>query len=244
MSLNFQKINTYACAPVENNDRSYDLYSAHAYVIEAGDSATITTGIAVSIPTGYHARTYSTRAAESNRIEVSTFCSINHHSHKYQTDRQIVRELSVTLYNRGVEDYHIARGDLIEYLEEHQVKQMPVYEVQEIDDFATSSEFNVQMKLRNVKEFPGRVRTWFISMYKNKPEVMITKYTNSDMVGFLEEFRQTPQWIKSRTKLELEAKFLFPRLRDVTEKTGEPAQTPFERLKDDYAVAKAKAQVI
>ena len=244
MSLNIKKVQNYAYLPVLNNDGSYDLYSAEAYVIEPGDSVTVTTGLAISAPIGYHARVYSTRAAESNNIEVSSFCSINHYSHKYQTTRQTVQELILVLRNHGYEDYNIKRGSLIAVMVLHQIKKLPIYEVEELNDIA--QDFSVKMKMRDIKNFPGQIRSWFLLTYKNNPTRTISKYTIPSMIAELEEFKKCEEYQHSKKKEDLEARFLYPRIRDCEEKitVDETQITPFTRLKEDHSLAKAKAHIV
>lgn len=241
MSLNVKKLTPQARIPVETTDGSYELYAGNNYVIAPGQNMTITTGLAISIPTGYNARVYSTCAAESHNVEVSNFCSINHHSYKC-TINQTVQELRVILRNHGMSDYHVRLGDQIARMLVHQIKKLPVYEVDKLDDI--TQDFSVQMKLHNVKSFPGRVRTWFIMEYKNTPDKFKERYTTPDILTELETFKTTQEYIRSRTKLELEAKFVYNRVEKSTELVGEPAQTLFDRAKTDHGIAKVKAQAM
>jgi len=241
MSLNVKKLTPLARIPVESNDGSYELYSVNNYVIPPGGNCIVTTGLAISIPTGYNGRVYSTSAAEAFNVEVSNFCTINHHSYK-STLTQTVQELKVTLRNCGKSDFNVARGDQIARLIVHQVKKLPVYEVERLDDI--TQDFSVQMKMHNVKSFPGRVRTWFIMEYKNSPERFREKYTTPEMLEELETFKMTQEYIRSRTKMELEAKFIYNRVEKCEDKIGDSEMTPFERAKTDHGVAKSKAQTM
>lgn len=240
MSLNFRKVVPHAKAPVQNSDGSYDLYSANNYIVESGDNAMISIGIEVSIPMGYNARVYSISTAETHNIEVSNFCSINYHAHKYQTNKQTVKELRIKLYNYGFVDYNVAQGQLVAVLVLHQIKRLPICEVSSLKNI--TDDFSVKVKLRNVKNFPSRVRTWFIGDYKIKPIPMTERYTTPEMREALEEYKQTQEYVKSKTRLDLEAKFLFTEIKKATEATGDPPMTPFQRLKEAHSLAKARAQ--
>lgn len=231
MSLNVKKLNPLASIPILQQDKSYELYAGNNYQIDPGKSCCVTTGLAISIPTGYHAGMYSTSAAEAYNVETSSFSSINHHAYK-ETLTQTVQELKVTLRNNGSTVYNVKRGDPVARLVVHQVKPLPVCEVEKLDDI--TQDFSVQMKLRGVKSFPGRVRPWFILEYKNTPEKFREKYTTPEILEELEEYKQTQDYIRSKTKLELEAKFLYSRI--------EKDETMFDKAKHDYSLAKAKAQ--
>ncbi len=241
MSLNVKKLSPLSRIPIETTDGSYELYAANNYVIPSGSNCVITTGLAISIPTGYNARVYSTSTAESHNIEVSNFCSINHHSYK-TTLNQTVQELKIVLRNHGKSEFNITRGDPIARMIIHQIKKLPVYEVDKLDDI--TQDFSVQMKLRGVKSFPGRVRTWFVMEYKNAPDRCRERYTNSTILEELETFKTTQEYIRSRDKMDLEAKFIYNKVEKSEERTGEPAMTLFDRAKADHNVAKAKASAI
>lgn len=239
MSLNVKKLNSLAHIPVQKQDKSYEIYAGNNYQIDPGKSCCVSTGLAISIPTGYHTGVYSTSAAEAYNVETSSFCSINHHAYK-ETINQTVQELKITLRNFGSTIYNVKKGDPVARLVVHQVKSLPVYEVDKLDDI--TQDFSVQMKLRGVKSFPGRIRPWFILEYKNTPEKFREKYTNSLILNELEEYKQTQDYIRSKTKLDLEAKFLYSRIERDETKQGENEQTVFEKVKHDYSLAKAKAQ--
>lgn len=239
MSLNVKKLTPLASIPIQQQDKSYEIYASNNYQIDPGKSCCVSTGLEISIPTGYHAGIYSTSAAEAYNVETSSFCSINHHAYK-ETLNQTVQELKVTLRNFGSTVYNVKRGDPIARLVIHQVKPLPVYEVEKLDDI--TQDFSVQMKLRGVKSFPGRVRPWFILEYKNTPEKFREKYVTPEILAELEEYKETQDYIRSKTKLELEAKFLYSRIEKDETKHGDPEQTMFEKAKHDYSLAKAKAQ--
>jgi dUTPase len=234
MSFNVKCIVPGAKAPNMNNDGSYDLYSSENHVIEPTESITVSTGLAISIPVGYHARVYSTRAAESNNIEVSNFCSINHHSHKFNTSNQTVWELKVIVRNLGNSDYHIKKGTPVAKMVIHQIKRLPVFEVEELDDI--TQDFSVKLKMRNVKSFPGRSDTWFIMVYKENPEEIRPKYCNDEMIEQLEDFKLTPEYEKSRRRLDLEGKFLA--------KLIKKDDALITKLRDDFNKAKSKSLII
>jgi len=238
MSLNVKKLTPLARVPVETTDGSYEFFAANNYIVMAGTSLIISTGLAISIPTGYNARVYSTSAAESSDIEVSNFCSINHHSYKCTTN-QSVQELKIILRNFSTTDYHVKTGDIIAKMIVHQIKRLPVYEVEKLDDI--TQDFSVQMKLRNVKSFPGRVRTWFILEYKNSPDKFREKYTNQEIIAEFETFKETQDYIRSRTKIELEAKFIFNKIEKCEDKIDDPPITFLEKIKIDHGIAKTKA---
>lgn len=239
MSLNVKKLTPIARIPIESTDGSYELYAANNYVIPPGGNCIVSTGLAISIPTGYNARVYSTSAAEAFNVEVSNFCSINHHSYKC-TLTQTVQELKVVLRNYGKNEFNVANGDQIARLMVHQIKKLPVYEVEKLDDI--TQDFSVQMKMHNVKSFPGRVRTWFILEYKNAPERFREKYTTPGMLEELETFKTTQEYIRSRTKMELEAKFIYNRVEKCEDKIND--MTPFDKAKADHGIAKSKAQAM
>jgi dUTPase len=241
MSLNVKKLNPLAYIPILQQDKSYEIYAGNNYQIDSGKSCCISTGLAISIPTGYHAGIYSSSAAQAYNVETSSFCSINHHAYK-ETITQTVQELKVTLRNFGSTIYNVKRGDPIARLVIHQVKQLPVYEVEKLDDI--TQDFSVQMKLRGVKSFPGRVRPWFILEYKNTPDKFREKYVTNEILLELNEYKQTQEYIRSKTKLELEAKFLYNCIEKDNTTHGDPPQTMFEKAKHDYSLAKAKAQNI
>lgn len=241
MSLNVKKLTTLAFIPVQQSDKSYEIYAGNNYQIDPGKSCCVSTGLAISIPTGYHAGVYSVAAAEAYNVETSSFCSINHHAYK-ETINQTVQELKVTLRNFGSTVYNVMRGDPVARLVIHQVKPLPVYEVEKLDDI--TQDFSVQMKLRGVKSFPGRVRPWFILEYKNTPDKFREKYVTPEILAELEDYKETQDYIRSKTKLDLEAKFLYSRIEKDESKHGDPPQTMFDKAKHDYSLAKAKAQNI
>jgi dUTPase len=234
MSFNCKSLVPGSRAPALNNDGSYDLFSSENHIVKPQESITVSTGMAVSIPVGYHARVYSTRAAESNNVEVSNFCSINHHSHKYNTTNQTVWELKVILRNLGYVDYHIKKGTPIAKMVIHQIKRLPVFEVEELDDI--TQDFSVKMKMKNVKSFPGRSDTWFIMIYKENPEETKPKYCTDEMLEQLEDFKLTPEYERSKRKLDLEGKFLA--------KLIKKDEDMISKLRDDFGKAKAKSHII
>ncbi len=234
MSLNVKRLVPEAHVPGMNNDGSYDLYSAENHIINPSESITVSTGLALSIPVGYHARVYSTRAAEAHNIEVSNFCSINHHSHKFDSGTQTVWELKVIIRNLGHMEFNISKGMPIAKFVIHQIKNLPVYEVEQLDDI--TQDFSVKMKMRNVKSFPGRAETWFIMIYKEKPEETRPIYCTEEMIEQLEYFKLTPEYERSKKQLDLEGKFLAGLI-----KKDDAALT---KLRDDFSKAKAKSQII
>ncbi len=244
MSLNVKKLSDISRIPTEAIDGSYNVYSGNNYIIPASSSLTISTGVAISVPTGYNVRIYSTSSAESNNVDVSNFSSINHHSYK-QTLNQSVQELKVTLRNHGNTDFHVKRGEHIATLLVHQIKRLPVFEVEKLDDI--TQDFSVNMKLKNVKQFPGRVQTWFIMEYRNNPVKARERYTSPSIIEDLEEFKQTQEYQRSRTKDELEAKFVYKRIEKCEEEfvnANGVSETLFDRAKSDHTTAKIKAQAM
>jgi dUTPase len=239
MSFNVKKLSPLARIPVQANDGSYELYACNNYIIAPGTSFTVTTGLAISIPVGYHGRVYSTCSAESHNIEASNFCSINHHAFKC-TINQTVQELKIILRNLGSTEFHVKTGDPIASMIIHQIKKLPVYEVEKLDDI--TQDFAVQMKMRNVKSIPGRVRTWFIMEYRNGPMRCREKYTTPEMIEELDEFKTTQAYIREKVPLELEAKFIFGKIEKSTATIGETTQTHLMLAKDDYSIARQKAK--
>ena len=210
MSLNVKRLVDGARAPTMNNDGSYDLFSAENHFIDPLESITVSTGLAISVPIGYHARVYSTRAAESNNIEVSSFCSINHHSHKYNITNTTVWELKVNVRNLGSSRYQIKKGIPIAKMVVHQIKKLTVYEVENLDDITQN--FDVKMKMRNVKSVPGRSDLWFIMVYKQNPAETSSAYCTEEMISQLEDFKLTTEYDNQKRQnkhLDLEGKFLY-----------------------------------
>lgn len=244
MSLNVKKLTSLARMPVESTDGSYELYAGNNYVIPAKSNVTVSTGLAISIPTGYNARVYSTSAAESNNIDVSNFCSINHHSYK-STLNQTVQELKIILRNDGNSEFNVKRGDQIARMLVHQIKRLPIHEVENLDDI--TQDFSAEMKMRNIKSFPGRVQTWFVMEYRNNPTKAREKYTTPEIITELETFKQTQEYIRSKTKDELEAKFVYRKIEkceDLVDNGKGGTETLFDRAKGDHTIAKIKAQAI
>jgi len=240
MSLNVKKLTPLARIPVETEDGSYEFYAGNNYIIQPGESFTVSTGLAVSLPIGYNARVYSTTAAESHNVEVSNFCSINHHSYKC-TLNQTVQELKVILRNHGTTTYHIKTGDIVAKLLIHQIKKLPVHEVEELDKITQN--FAVQMKMRNVKSFPSRAKTWFVMEYKNSPIQFQEKYATPEIMATFEEFKTTERYVRSNKKPTVEAEFVFEQIEKstATVEVGEVTLTLIERVKSDHTMAKSKA---
>jgi len=200
--------------PVGNNDGSFELFSAGDHIIHPGDSATISTGLAMGIPLGYYALACSTKASEQYQIQVNDFCSINHLSDKYRNNSQNVHELFITLRNHGKMAYHVAAGSNIARLLLVKCSRFEVVEVQNLRDAAQSLQAQLQVST-GTAEIDGVVRVWVGTYYKRNPEECLEKFATPEILEAFETFKQTNEYqvaVKKKKALNIEAEFIRSKL--------------------------------
>lgn len=118
-----QFLPTYA----KPGDAGADLRSAESAIVPAGGRATIRTGVSIALPNGYvglvHPR--SGLAAKSGITVLNAPGTV---------DAGYRGEISVTLYNSGVEDFQIQIGDRIAQLLIQQIEEARFLRVEKLPE--------------------------------------------------------------------------------------------------------------
>ena len=101
--LDYVKVREGACTPIRDTEDSveYDLKSPSNYLIQAGTSAVIPTGLAIRIPKGYSGR-LATKSVQASKYSLITLAGT--------VDPGYSEEIYTLLHVLGGKDYEIEKG--------------------------------------------------------------------------------------------------------------------------------------
>ena len=128
MPLGVKKLSFDACLPTRGSDGAvgYDLYSSEAATVpcQAG-RALVGTGIALSIPDGLYGR-----VAPRSGLAVKHCINVG----AGVIDPDYTGEIKVVLFNHGLNDFEIKKGDRIAQLVLERCETPPIEEINIVED--------------------------------------------------------------------------------------------------------------
>ena len=122
MSLGVKKLGYDSILPTRGSDGAvgYDLYSNCDGVIAKGKRGLISTGIAVSLPTGVYGRV-APRSGLAVKHGIQIGAGV--------TDPDYTGEISVVIFNMGDSDFEVKKGDRIAQLVLERCETPPIEEI-------------------------------------------------------------------------------------------------------------------
>jgi len=122
MSLGVKKLGYDSILPTRGSDGAigYDLYSNCDRVIAKGKRGLISTGIAVSLPTGVYGRV-APRSGLAVKYGIQVGAGV--------IDPDYTGEISVVIFNMGDADFEVKKGDRVAQLVLEKCETPPVEEI-------------------------------------------------------------------------------------------------------------------
>lgn len=126
MQLGIKKLVPDSIIPTRGSDGAagYDLYSNEDCVIEPNDRCLVSTGISIVLPGGVYGRV-APRSSLSVKHGIQVGAGV--------IDPDYTGEVKVILFNHGVNDYFISKGDRIAQLILERCETPPVVEIDTIE---------------------------------------------------------------------------------------------------------------
>jgi len=189
-----------AKSPVACPDGTYDLYSYETVRIEPGERRVVSTGIAIAVPDDCYPVIKSSSLAVSQNVEV-IFSSLDQIEHTIDKDARYP-PLDIFLRNHSSEVQEIKAGTVIAKL---LLSRIALFQVKSVNNLIEAvSQINITKT-----KMPSTPYLWLITEYRNNPDGTIARFMSEETIESFREFKQTPAYVRSRNKLQLEEKKLW-----------------------------------
>jgi dUTP pyrophosphatase len=127
MKIQIKKLNSDAIIPqyAHAHDAGMDLYACESMVIKAGERGVVPTGIAMAIPSGYVGLIWD-KSGMAAKFGLKTMAGV--------IDAGYRGEVKIVMHNLSSADYTVKAGEKIAQMLIQPVLQMPLVEVESLDD--------------------------------------------------------------------------------------------------------------